>query len=70
MIDRIREPESPLTASATKAKERALEATATAREKLWIGSAWVRSYTQSQPARALGLALGMGVFLGWLIKRR
>ena len=70
MIDRIREPESPLGATAAQAKERALEAAATAKERLSLGSAWVRSYAQSQPARALGLALGMGVFLGWLIKRR
>lgn len=70
MIDRIREPESPLAASAAQAKERALEVAATAKERLAIGSAWVRGYTQTQPARALGLALGMGVFLGWLIKRR
>jgi ElaB/YqjD/DUF883 family membrane-anchored ribosome-binding protein len=51
-------------------KERAMEMAATAREQLADGSERVRRYVVEQPARALGIALGMGVLLGWLIKRR
>jgi ElaB/YqjD/DUF883 family membrane-anchored ribosome-binding protein len=51
-------------------KEQALDLSATAREKFSQGSELVRNYTMREPAKALGIALGMGVFLGWLIKRR
>lgn len=51
-------------------RESALDLTATAREKLARGQDFVRNFTIREPAKALGLALGMGVFLGWLIKRR
>jgi hypothetical protein len=30
----------------------------------------LEQYTEREPARALGLALGAGLLLGWLIKRR
>jgi ElaB/YqjD/DUF883 family membrane-anchored ribosome-binding protein len=43
---------------------------ASARERLSQGGEAIKNYTLEQPARALGLALGMGVLLGWLIKRR
>lgn len=52
------------------AKERALEAAATAKESLGFGLGVVRRYIEKEPARALGLALGVGVLLGWIIKRR
>jgi ElaB/YqjD/DUF883 family membrane-anchored ribosome-binding protein len=51
-------------------KESALDMTATAREKLSQGGEFVRSFTVREPTKALGIALGMGVLLGWLIKRR
>ena len=51
-------------------KDRALEAAATARESLGSGFQTVRKYIVKEPARALGLALGVGVLLGWLVKRR
>ena len=51
-------------------KERALELAATAREQLSGGSRLVREYIVKEPTKALGVALGMGVILGWLIKRR
>ena len=51
-------------------KESALDATATAREKLSQGAVFVRNFTVREPVKALGVALGMGVMLGWLIKRR
>ncbi len=68
MIDRIREQDFGMNAEV--AKEKALELAATARERVTQGGNAIRSYTIEQPAKALGLALGMGVLLGWLIKRR
>ncbi len=51
-------------------QERALEAAATAKESLGRGSQAIRNYIVKEPARAVGLAFGVGVLLGWLIKRR
>ena len=51
-------------------KSRALEFAATARESLSESTKNIRKSIEEQPAQALGLALGMGVLLGWLIKRR
>jgi len=70
MIDRIREMESDYGMSADAAREKAMELAATARERIAQGGEAIKAYTLEQPARALGLALGMGVLLGWLIKRR
>ena len=70
MIDRIRDLESSLGPQADQLKEAALDMAATAREQLTRGRDYVREFTIHQPAKALGLALGMGVLLGWLIKRR
>ncbi|MDB5353140.1 MAG: hypothetical protein JWN86_4387 [Planctomycetota bacterium] len=70
MIDRMSEMEAGFGSTADAAKERALDLAAAARERFALGSEAIKSYTLEQPARALGLALGMGVLLGWLIKRR
>ena len=51
-------------------KDRALEFVATARESLSGGTGKIKDYIGKEPARALGIAFGMGVLLGWLIKRR
>ena len=51
-------------------RERALEAAATAKESLGFGVKTIRNYIVKEPARAIGLALGVGVLLGWLVKRR
>ena len=51
-------------------KERALDLAATARERFSGGSQGLRDYIVKEPTRALGIAVGMGVLLGWLIKRR
>ena len=51
-------------------KESALDATAMAREKLSQAPGLIKSFTVREPVKALGVALGMGVLLGWLIKRR
>ena len=70
MIDRIQGLESAYGPLAEELKERALEYAATAREQLAMGSERIRDYVVKEPARALGIALGVGVLLGWLIKRR
>jgi len=71
MIDRIRDVDlGGIGPTADAAKEKALDFAAAARERFGQGSDAIRAYTLEQPARALGLALGMGVLLGWLIKRR
>jgi len=51
-------------------KEQAQDYTATVRERLAEGGEKVREYIVNEPARALGIALGLGVLLGWMIKRR
>lgn len=42
---------------------------AVARERLAEGRDMVRGYVARAPVKALGIALGIGVILGWLIKR-
>ncbi len=70
MIDRIQGLESALGPQADELKEKALEYAASAREMLSGGTDKVKNYVAKEPARALGIALGLGVLLGWLIKRR
>jgi len=70
MIDRIQGLESALGPQADEWKERAMEYAASAREMLAGGTDSIKDYAVKEPARALGVALGLGVLLGWLIKRR
>ncbi len=51
-------------------KERALEFAATAREQVSGRTRGLREYIIKEPTRALGIALVLGVVVGWLIKRR
>jgi len=51
-------------------KERALEFAATAREQVSGRTRGLREYIVKEPTRALGIALVLGVVVGWLIKRR
>ena len=51
-------------------KDMALDFAATAREQWTERSRALRDLIVNQPLRSLGIALGMGVVLGWLIKRR
>jgi ElaB/YqjD/DUF883 family membrane-anchored ribosome-binding protein len=62
--------ESSFGPQADELKERALEYAAVARERLAEGSEKVKEYVTREPVRAMGIALGVGVLLGWLIKRR
>jgi len=70
MIDRIKSLEEGFGPQAEQIKEKALDVAAAARERLDQGGEKVHNYIVEQPARALGIALGIGVLLGWLIKRR
>jgi len=70
MIDRIQEIESSYGPQVEDLKTFALEYMATARERLAEGRDAVRDYAVKEPVRALGIALGVGVLLGWMIKRR
>lgn len=70
MIDRIRDMGEGMGPQVEQVREQALDMMATAREQWARGNEAVRHFTIEQPAKALGIALGMGVFLGWLIKRR
>ena len=70
MIDRIQGLESALGPQADELKERALVYAASAREMLSDGTDKLKDFVIKEPARALGVALGLGVLLGWLIKRR
>jgi ElaB/YqjD/DUF883 family membrane-anchored ribosome-binding protein len=70
MIDRMKDVGPELNDQAEQVKEMALEMAAAARERLAGGCQRGREFTIHKPAQALGVALGMGVLLGWLIKRR
>lgn len=70
MIDRIQEYETGFTDQAEEWKARALEYAANAGAKFDEGSEFLREYVKREPAKALGMAIGVGVVLGWLIKRR
>jgi ElaB/YqjD/DUF883 family membrane-anchored ribosome-binding protein len=70
MIDRLQNPDAGFSDQAEELKAQALEYALTAQARFTEGSELVKSYVTKQPARALGIALGVGVVLGWLIKRR
>jgi ElaB/YqjD/DUF883 family membrane-anchored ribosome-binding protein len=70
MYDRIKLSDATLESEAAQLKEKALELEAAARERLGDVKQTVEKYIAAQPARALMLAFGMGILLGWLIKRR
>ena len=67
MIDTLR---SRQPGEAESYAEQFKSVTATVKEGLAGGSAVIKTYVQNEPVRALGLALGLGALLGWLIKRR
>ena len=70
MIDRMREFDPTYTDHAEELKARALEYANFAQARLAEGNDFVKDYVTKQPVRALGIALGLGVALGWLLKRR
>jgi len=70
MVNHIQDTGASLGGQADVLKEQALELAAVAKERLSESGEAVKRFTIQQPAKALGIALGMGVLLGWLIKRR
>jgi len=70
MIDRMHPDALGYADQAEEMKARAMELAMSAGARFSEGNAFVKEYVQKQPARALGIALGLGVVLGWLIKRR
>lgn len=70
MIDRAEEMTAGWSPQADEFKEMALQYAAVAQERLAEGSERVKAYVVKQPTRALGIALGLGVLVGWMIKRR
>lgn len=70
MIDRIQPAGAGYADQAEELKARAMEYAEDAKQRLAQGNEFLRDYVNKQPARALGIALGLGVVLGWLIKRR
>ncbi len=72
MIDRIEElaANTGLGPQLDAVKEQALLTAATARERLTEGRDRLRQFIVNSPVQAMGIALGVGVALGWLIKRR
>jgi hypothetical protein len=70
MIDRILDRASALATQPEELRETAREYTEIARVRMGEVSESVKAYAIREPARALGIAFGLGVFLGWMIKRR
>jgi len=70
MIDRIQEYQNTHEEQVEELKALALDYARLARARFAEGSEYVKDYVTKQPAQALGIALGVGVALGWLIKRR
>ena len=60
-------------AAGPTARERAgvvMQYAAIARERFTEAREHVKAYVDRQPVRALGIALGVGVLIGWITKRR
>jgi ElaB/YqjD/DUF883 family membrane-anchored ribosome-binding protein len=70
MVDRARRIESSLGPGIEPIRESMFDLAAVARERLAEGRERVNHFIVERPAQALALALGVGVLLGWLIKRR
>ena len=69
MDDRVQGMKAEFTPQLDEIKAMARQDVAVARERLAEGSAIVRDYVVREPVKALGIALCIGVVLGWLIKR-
>ena len=69
MIDRVHGMKAEFTPQLEDIKAMARQDVAVARERLAEGRDLVRDYVTREPVKALGIALCIGVVLGWLIKR-
>lgn len=70
MIDRMHDMESSYAGQAEELKAMAVEYASTAREKIELGTEQLKAYVLREPVKAIGMAVGIGVALGWMIKRR
>jgi ElaB/YqjD/DUF883 family membrane-anchored ribosome-binding protein len=70
MIDRKLEIETDSSALAGELKEMAMRCATIAAQRICEESKRVKEYAAREPARALGIALGVGVLVGWMIRRR
>ena len=70
MSDRVQGLKAEFTPQMDEIKAMARQDVAVARERLADGGAIVRDYVVRDPVKALGIALCVGVVLGWLIRRR
>jgi ElaB/YqjD/DUF883 family membrane-anchored ribosome-binding protein len=69
MIDRVQGTKAEFTPQLEELKAMARQDVAVARERLAEGRAIVSDYVVREPVKALGIALCIGVVLGWLIRR-
>jgi len=70
MNDRVQVTRSEFTPQLEEIRAMARQDMAVARERLAEGRAIVKDYVVREPVKALGIAVCVGVFLGWLITRR
>jgi ElaB/YqjD/DUF883 family membrane-anchored ribosome-binding protein len=70
MSDRFQDIFASAEPGLEQLKDRGQIYAAAASERLAEGRDAIRQHIVNEPARALGIALGVGVLLGWLIKRR
>ena len=69
MIDRVQGMRAEFTPQLEDIKAMARQDAEVARERLAEQTAIVRDYVVREPVKALGIALCVGVVLGWLLKR-
>lgn len=69
MIDRVQGGRAEFTPQLDEIKAMARQDVEAARERWEDGTSLVRDYVIKEPVKALGIALCVGVVLGWLIKR-
>ncbi len=69
MNDRVQGMKAEFTPQLDEIRAMAHQDVAVARERLADGRAIVTDYVAREPVKALGIALFVGVVLGWLIKR-
>jgi ElaB/YqjD/DUF883 family membrane-anchored ribosome-binding protein len=69
MNERVQGMKAEFTPQLEDIKAMALQDVAVARERLAERSAIARDYVMREPVKAVGIALCIGVVLGWLIKR-